>query len=125
MKIFVKPWLSNLLLCAHNMWHVLLRESVTGSQASECTSGPLLLPIIPQLHRSTKSGTNGISYPSAIAPYQARDCKSQQKPCYEGLCAHSLWVPPLRLCRQWGFFASEKGETVCELSWDIAGSDGH
>lgn len=92
---------------------------------SECTSRPLLLPIIPQLHWSTNTGTNGISHPLAIAPYQAQDCKAQQNPCYEMLCAHPLHVSLLRICCQWGFFTSERGETVFELSWDIAGTDGH
>lgn len=122
MKIFVKPWLSNLLLCACSMWHVhvLLRVSVTGSQASECTSGPLLLPIIPQLHWSTKTGTNGISHPSAIAPYQAQDCKSQQNLCNEVLCAHCRFLLGGSVTN-----GVSLPHTVCELSWDIAGTDGH
>ena len=47
--MFVKPWFSDLLLCAYGVWHVhvLLSMSIATSYASVRTSGPSLLPRSP------------------------------------------------------------------------------
>lgn len=71
--MFVKPQLSDLLLCAYSMWHVcvLLSMSVASGYASVRTSGPSLLPNVSRMHRWTKTKTNRIRQRLTMAPFWA------------------------------------------------------